>query len=195
MNQVLMQSTPSRQFYFVEQHADGRFWNTNSGAWEAFDAADWADYAFTFSEYGGTGIYHHAYPIVDPDCLTTEFYYQMDSNGVSPAIGDTPFGSGQSQGVDLFAVTANVLAAALLNAAVGTEEQGTVQTGANTASQIVTDLSGATDGIYNGRVVIFTSGSLVRAARVITGYVASTHTLKFNALPLVPSLDDAFVVV
>lgn len=57
------------------------------------------------------------------------------------------------------------------------------------------DITEATDDHFIGRVVIFTSGNLLRQATVITDYVGSTSVYTTEALTEAPSNNDTFVIV
>lgn len=66
-------------------NADGEIWNGT--AFEAYDAANYANYSLTATEQGSTGIYTGTFPaaITDPGLFSVFFYRQ---SAASPASGD-----------------------------------------------------------------------------------------------------------
>jgi hypothetical protein len=57
------------------------------------------------------------------------------------------------------------------------------------------DITEATDDHMIGRVVIFTSGALLRQATSITDYTGSTSVYTVDALTEAPASGDTFVIV
>ena len=57
------------------------------------------------------------------------------------------------------------------------------------------DITEATDDHFIGRVVIFTSGALLRQATVITDYTGSTSVYTVEAMTEAPASGDTFVIV
>lgn len=73
--------------------------------------------------------------------------------------------------------------------------QGIVGSGPSSTS-IPTNLTSGGTGFFNGRVVIFTSGSLANQATSITGTTSGAScTLTVNALTSAPAQNDTFVIV
>ncbi len=150
----------------------------------------------SYTELASTGLYIAQYPDGTVlDVLPTEISYQQA--GPSPALPDDlpPISIGQSQGSNVDAINASVLAAQNLQASSETMETAVVQAGTNTTTQVKTNLTGATDALYRGRVVIFASGAMNKAAAIITGFNASTGVLTFTAIPTAPSPGDDLIVV
>lgn len=193
------QYATGRIVYVVIQAPDGTFWNTDSEAFEVYNSAHWSDYAVSLSEFSGSGIYRGVYPIDDVEVITTEFLYDQGTNPTptlpSASGGDTIIGADQTQGANVFSIDSSVIAAANLSKSAGSMETGIVQSGANTINQVVTDLDGAVTNNYNGRVVIFTSGGVNKAAAIITGFNTSTKILTFTTLPDAPEPADELIVV
>lgn len=57
------------------------------------------------------------------------------------------------------------------------------------------DLPSSTNDFYNGRIIVFTSGSLAGQATDITDYNGGTKEMTVTALTSAPSASDTFVVV
>lgn len=70
-----------------------------------------------------------------------------------------------------------------------------VADGGNSTTQFKTDLAEATDGHYNGRVVIFRTGNLAEQAAPITDYDGPNKILTVTAMTEVPVATDEFVIV
>lgn len=58
-----------------------------------------------------------------------------------------------------------------------------------------TGVSGAVDDFYNGRIIIFTSGTLAGQAKDITDFTGSTKLFTVTALTAAPTAADTFVIV
>lgn len=200
MNQpITAQYTTGRALHVLRQDPNTmKFWNTDSVAWEDYNSANWADYAIPLTEYTGSCIYQAAQTITGLAVNTIDYLYERISPVAtlpSLAGGDIFIGSGQSQGSNMVAINGFVAAAENLGESSKTVEQGIVQAGSNTTTQIVTDLSGATNNLYTGRVLIFTSGAMKRATGIIKTYDAGTKILTFTAIPTAPTPGDTFLVV
>lgn len=168
--------------------------NKDTLTWVAYNGANLAHYAMTMTEIGNTGIYVGFYPEdFTLDNLPSEACYQQA--GVQPALpDDLPIaGFGQSQGSNVAAFAWSVTAASNLQKNADSQTQGVVQSGVNTTSSITTNLTGA-DNLYNGRVLIFTSGGQAKAAAIVTGFVNSTALLIFTPIQSAPSPGDSFLV-
>lgn len=183
-----------RTIYMVLHNPDGKVWNKDSAAWEAYVDADWVHYAVPMTEQGASGYYRAAVPMSVLDVNPTSAIYQQ--NGVQPDLSDVPgIGLGQAQGANIFSLDGSVVASQNLSKSTVSMEQGTVQSGSNTTGQIVSDLTGATNNIYRGRVIVFTSGAMKSAAAIIKSYDAGTKILTFTDIPTAPTPGDTFVVV
>lgn len=201
MNPAELQYSPNKNVQLVVHHPDGRVWSFESDAWVTFSAGDWVDYQYDLNEQNGTGYYRRAYPLTEVQLagvLPTEAYYErLGSTAILPGAdgGDIPIGTSQALGVDVFALHESTEAARLLAASAGTMETGTVQSGANTDQQMVTDLTAGEDNAYRGRVVIFTTGDNQRVAAIVTGFIVSTGILSFTQIPSAAGVGDEFVLV
>lgn len=182
--------------YAVIHHTDGRVWNNIEEAWEAFEDAKWAQYAIAMTEQGSSGYYRAEYPAGAGGVLTTEVVYNQA--GGTPALGDAPAtGVGQSQGVDVAAIKTNVIAASNLQKSLSSMIQGAVTAlGTSTASKIYTDLSDAAANVYQGRIMIWTSGALIRQVGNILSYDATDNFLIVSGpFTEAPGVADTFIIV
>ena len=181
--------------YAVVHHTDGRVWNNTNSAWEAYSGALWAQYAVALTEQGTSGYYRGTFPTGATDVLSTEVVYQQ--SGGTPALGDAPAtGIGQSQGVDIAAVKTSVTAAlnhktALLGMIIAT----VTSSGTSTALKIYCDLADTVDA-YQGRVVLFASGALIRQVGNIVSYDATGHFLTMaSGFTAAPVVGTTFIIV
>ena len=181
--------------YAVIHSSEGKVWNTNSLAFENFNSAHWGQYAISLTEQTGSGYYSATYPAEITDTLTTETIYVQ--GGGSPAIGDAPpIGIAQSQGTNVAAIGNEVTAAANLAASAGSMITGALVSGTLSTTEFTTDLPDVTDDVYIGRIVIFTSGDLIRQVGNIIAYDGATSKITVAApFTDVPSVADKFVVV
>ncbi len=192
-------STNKTCWFMSIRPSDKKVLNKDSLAYEVFAAANLAHYAIAYTEIAdgsaGTGVYVGLYPDgFEYSELPIEASYQQA--GAQPALpDDLPIASlGNSQGANVAAIANSVVSPSNLRANLDAMEAATVQSGSNTTTQVATNLTGAVDNLYNGRVVIFTSGSGARSAGIITGYVASTHALSFTAVATAPAPGDTLLV-
>ena len=96
---------------------------------------------------------------------------------------------------DMLAVSTSTDAADKLEASVGTIENAATIAGTLTTTAFTTNLTEATDDHYIGRVVIFTSGALLRQATEITDYAGATKTVTVAAMTEAPGAGDTFIIV
>lgn len=97
---------------------------------------------------------------------------------------------------DMTKLNGDSTAAANLSTSAKTMETGTAVTGTLSSTQFTTNLSNATDSAYVGRIVVFTSGSLIRQVGVISAYVGASKTITVSsALTGAPSNGDGIIVV
>ena len=194
MNALETSFNTGATLYDIEHHPDGRWWNFSSAAWEAFNAAHWAQYAIPLTEVGASGYYRAAYPITAPGVLTTGVIYEQE--GVSPVIGDGPVGIAQSQGVDVYAVATSTQAAANLQLSALSMVPGTIiASGISTAQRLYTSLTAATD-VYGGRILVMCSGACTSAVTNIASFNPATGLLTIaGSLPSAPAVNDVFIIV
>lgn len=196
MNPIETTYSSGATLYAVVHHTDGRIWNNDGSAWEAFNDARWAQYAIPMTEQGSSGYYRAEYPEDAGGVLTTEVVYNQAD--VAPALGDAPAtGIGQSQGVDVAAIKANVTAASNLEKSAGSMIQGAVTSaGASTVSVIYTDLDDTITNAYQGRLLVFVTGNLIHQVANISAYNAVTHTITVaGPFTEAPAVADAFIIV
>lgn len=96
---------------------------------------------------------------------------------------------------DAVAISGSTDAADKLEASAETIETGAAAAGTLSTTQMTTNLTEATDDHYNGRIIIWTSGVLIRQATDITDYDGASKMLTFTAVTEAPSADDTFVIV
>lgn len=180
--------------YAVIHHPDGRVANNTLMAWEAFNPSNWADYAAPLTEQGATGYYRGAYPSWITGVLTTEAVYIQGSPS-APANNDTSTGLAQTQGTNLSAIGGSVAAA--LNMALSGAQlvAGAAEAGTLSTTQATTDLTHALLNAYQGRTILWTSGTLAGVAAGITGYAVAAGLLTFTPVPVAPSAGDEFVII
>lgn len=96
---------------------------------------------------------------------------------------------------DVGAISTSTTAADKLEASAETIETGAAVAGTLSTTQMTTDLTEATNDHYNGRIIIWTSGALIRQATDITAYDGTSKMLTFTAVTEAPSAGDTFVIV
>lgn len=104
------------------------------------------------------------------------------------------FVSGSALNADVTKIGGSAAAADNLEASALAIVIGTVQSGSSTTS-IVTDLTETTNDHYNGRVIVFTSGTVAGQAAAIADYAGSTKTITVSALTEAPTNGTTFVIV
>jgi hypothetical protein len=179
--------------YAIIHHPDGRVWDDILKVWEVYNSGHWANYAVLLAEQGA-GYYRAEYPTDISGVLTTECIYYQASSAPSPS--DAPSaGIGQSQGVNLVAVNNDTdsVISFLLN--LSTMKRGKVVPGIHTSTQFMTDLSDATDDVYVGRLLIFTSGALIRKAGYIQASNGTSKKVTVSDMGAAPSTDDEFIII
>ena len=195
MNPIETVFSSGATLYAVVHHPDGTVWNVSLAVFEAYNAAHWADYAVALTEQGASGYYRGTFPAgAAGDFLTTEVVYQQA--GGSPALGDAPAtGVGQSQGVDVAAIKASAIAAQNLNLSALSMKQCSIVAGTSTTMLLYTDLADASD-VYQGRLLVMTSGDELRAFANIASFDPVTSALLLaGALPGIPAEGDTLLIV
>ena len=116
-------------------------------------------------------------------------YQVVAYNPQDPVLGLTGLG------VNLTKINGNANAAAQLSDSADVIFTGSV-TGSPTATSFAdTSLPGVDDQFWNGRIIIFTSGSLRFQATNITAFAFGTKTLTFTQLTRAPLVGDAYVII
>lgn len=117
---------------------------------------------------------------------------------VVPAnVWDALYGSDKLQ-VDAVELNSVAGSAANLERSASVIVRGTVTNSGHTPTTTAfkaSDITEATDDHFIGRVVIFTSGALLRQASVITDYTGSTSVYTVAAMTEAPANSDTFVIV
>jgi hypothetical protein len=192
--------TGATLYAVIRRRADGQVWNptlnAGAGAFEAYAVGHWAQYAIPLVEQPSSGYYAGAYPTGIVNTLTSEVLYVQV--GGSPASTDAPpFNIGMSQGQSIAAVVGAALDAANMAAALGVEITGAAVGTVPGPLSVTTNLPDTTDNVYLGRVIIFTSGAMIRQAARISGYVGFTKVLSVLSWPsnLVPQNGDTFIII
>jgi hypothetical protein len=99
------------------------------------------------------------------------------------------------QAVNVTKINGIANAAARLAQSAATIVNGTAITGTLSTTQMTTDLTEATNDHYKGRVIIWTSGSLINQATDITAYNGTTKMLTYTATTEAPANGDTFIIV
>lgn len=164
--------------------------NTGAGGWEAYNSANWAQYAIALTEQASSGYYAATYPAGCAGVITSEAFY----NNASPTLGDAPCtGLAHTQGESCSGIAGDPTAAANAQQAF-ISEMAFAASGTPTAQVIPTGLSTAQALAAVGRALIMTSGVAVNCAGRVISASASTLTL---AAPLgaTPAASDSGVIV
>lgn len=195
MNPIEISFTPGATLYAIIHHPDGRVWNTNSLAFEAYNAAHWTQYAISLTEQTNSGYYSAPYPSQITGVLTSESVYNQV--GGTPAIpADAPaIGLGQSQGSDIRAIEGDATTVDKMKAAIDTELLGAAISGTLSTTQMTTNLLSSVNDAFVGRVILFRSGALVNQAALITAYDGTAKMLTFSQVTSAPSPGDTFIIV
>ena len=96
---------------------------------------------------------------------------------------------------DATAISGSTDAADKLEASAETIETGVATGTPTTTTMAASALTEVTDDHYNGRIIIWTSGALLRQATDITDYDGGTKTFTFTAVTEAPAASDTFIIV
>ncbi len=96
---------------------------------------------------------------------------------------------------DAVAISGSTDAADKLEASAETIETGAAAAGTLSTTAMTTDLTEVTDYHYNGRIIIWTSGVLIKQATNITDYDGTSKMLTFTAVTEAPGDGDTFIIV
>ena len=113
---------------------------------------------------------------------------------VAPATTQAMLVSGSALPADLTAVVGNTTAATLMVFPALTIQNFEVGTG-STTTRIATDLTESVGDHWNGRLLVFVTGTLAKQATTITDYNGSTKELVVNALTSAPAAGDSAVII
>ena len=123
--------------------------------------------------------------------------YRGDYQVVPANVWDSLFSTDKLQ-VDAVEINSVAASAANLERSASVIVRGTVTNSGHTPTTTAfkaSDITEATDDHFIGRVVIFTSGNLLRQATVITDYTGSTSVYTVTALTEAAANGDTFVIV
>ena len=197
MNPIETVFSSGSNLYAVIHHADGRIWNEIAQEWQDYNDANWLSYGVALTEQGASGYYRSNFPAgAVGDFLTTEVVYNQA--GVYPALGDAPAtGIGQSQGVDVAAIAKSCISAQRLALSLGGMATGAVTSAfPATIYAFPTDLADAADNVYQGRIILFISGGLIRQVANIASYTAVLGVITVaGPFTEAPGVADAFIIV
>lgn len=96
---------------------------------------------------------------------------------------------------DVRAINGNTASATKLALSADSIETGAAVTGTLSTTQMTTDLTEVTDDHYIGRVLIWTSGNLIRQVASVTDYLGSTKMLTFTIVTEAPVNGDTWIMV
>ncbi len=96
---------------------------------------------------------------------------------------------------DIRAINGNTDSATKLALSADTMETGIAIAGTLSTTEMTTDLTEATDNHYRSRVLIWTSGTLLRQVAAITGYDGTSKKLTFTAVTEAPLANDTWIMV
>jgi hypothetical protein len=125
-----------------------------------------------------------------PGTITT---LQSDTDDIQARLPAALVGGLMSS--DVTAISTSTAAADKLEASAETMQIGAAEAGTLSTTVMTTDLTEATNDHYNGRLLIWTSGVLIRQATDITDYLGATGQLTYTAVTEAPSAGDTFIIV
>jgi hypothetical protein len=186
----------STLYAVIRNRLTGQVWNNSTPGFEVFNSAHWSQYAIALTEQSPTGYYTATRPAGLAGALVSESIYQQ--GGGSPATSDSPATNlAYSAGDNVAAVSGDpAIAPSNLQAALSTEAQGTVASGTISASSFPTSLTDTLLNLYQGRILLMTSGAAYKSAAVIAGYNPTNGVITLlGGLAAAPSPGDSFVIV
>lgn len=181
--------------YAIIHNPNGQVWNktlnTGAGGWENYNSGHWSQYAIAMTEQSGSGYYSVAYPSGISGVLTTEVIY---ANG-TPTLGDAPVGIAESQGTNIAAIGGDATAAPKLQRSASSIVTGKVIAGTLTTVAFTTDIINANVNAFQGRSVLFASGTLAGQGGVVSEFDPSTGLVTVTgAFTGAPAIDDEFSI-
>jgi hypothetical protein len=177
----------------IKNRLNGQVWN--GSAFEVYNSGHWASYALPLTEQSGSGYYFLARPAGVSGFLTSDTIYQQ--GGGSPTLGDSPatnilYGAGDN----IAGIAGDAPSVSNFEAGVFTQQQGVVASGIITVSQFPTSLIDTAVNLYQGRILLMTSGAAYKSAAIIGAYNPTAGVITLTgALAAVPSIGDSFVVI
>ena len=185
----------STLYAILHNLSTNQVWRVDTTVWEAYSSAHWTSYALALTEQASSGFYSAAYPAGITNTLTSEAIYVQA--GGSPALSDAPsIASLQSQGVNINGIGYNAGAAGNLGQSAGSMIQGSVAAGTLQTASFTTGLTDATANVYQGRIIVFTSGALIRQVGNIIAYSPTGGLITVGGpFTSAPSVADTFIIV
>jgi hypothetical protein len=182
-------------YAIITNRLNGQIWNNSTLAFEVFNSANWASYAVALTEQSPTGKYIATRPAGTAGYVTSESIYVRA--GASPATSDAPpISLLKGAGENSVAISGDAsVAPTNLQAALSTEEQGTVLAGTITNTSFPTSLIASANNTYLGRSILFVTGAQAGNQAVIQAYTSSGAILVISPLPGAPAVGDAFIIV
>lgn len=168
--------------------------SAGAGGWATYNGANWAQYAVAMTEQASSGYYSATYPAnIDTHAvLTTEVIY----NNGTPTLGDAAIAIAQSQGTNVAAVDNDPSGPEKLKNSLKTMVIGNVIAGTLTATAFTTDVVNANTNAYQGRSLLFVSGTLKDQGGTISEYDVATQKITVAAaFTGAPSAADIFIIV
>lgn len=121
----------SNLYFMLMDPATLKFWNTNTLAFETYNASNWAQYVIAMTEIGATGIFQAAFPTQIITITPTAIFYRQ--SGGSPVTSDAPpIQVGPPSGSNIAAINNDVSAAEILQQAADSAQGNVVIIGAST---------------------------------------------------------------
>lgn len=157
----------------------------------------------TFSSHLGGGMYNVSLSASDTDTLglLTAVFYDTAARPVKEefmvvpaAVYDSLVAGSDKLPVDAAEISGSATAADNIELTAGVIVSGTVQSG-STTTLIKTNLTEVQNDHYNGRTIIFSSGTQNRVSAAISDYDGASKSITISAIPAAPSAGDTFVIV
>ena len=176
----------------------------NGVGFVSYNQSDWATYAIPLTEKSGSGFYTATFPVIAAGLYRWIIYVQL---GGTPAAGDTPIDTEPfvtwdgtkifvpSADVNVAKIDSSTAAAQKLRRSADSMLTGAAAAGTLSTTQMTTTLTNAIANSLVGRIVIFTSGTLINQATNITAYNPTGGKLTFSAVTNAPLAGDTFVIV
>ena len=187
--------TTGQKIYAVEKNRiTGQTWNTSTSAWETFNPANWGVYAVALAEDIGSGFYWILRPSSLAGSLVSDIFYHQ--SGASPATSDVAFlESNNGLGDNVAAIAGDASVAPInLQAGLATAVRGTVASGVINNMSFITSLT-SLQNLMVGRTLYFTSGAMQGSAVQVLAFSNTTAQITVAALPGVPAVGDAFIII
>jgi len=200
--------------YCTIRNTSHQYWNTLGTAFEALAVTDWSEYSIYLDETPASSyLYIGDFPATIPNgWYWVDIFEQEEVTGESPGtsdISDTLIGtivgywngtSFQPWDSNIALINNNRTAAVQIALSAVQILSGTVDTTAfatTTTEFEANTFTAAADCFYNGRVIIFSTGTLAGQATIIEDYSLESGRGHFTVtgLTAAPSNADTFIIV